>query len=255
MSEPSVTAVKTLFAHSGNVCFFGPAEAGVADRDGGGACEAKLTDERWKSVNAEIAHIKGGQPRSARYDEKQPDAERQGYHNLMLLCPNHHKLIDRLRPGDFPVERLTAMRARHLDHAASDWCNVAEAEAFAVAAISSGPVPVVLERSAAILGAARIARPAGAHLEISGQGGGQTARPAGAHLDINSYRRVPMQWELVTEGQWVLYDDDGHLGRQVAQAGPYLDQPVATYVVTGPGYEATDHPSLEEARAAAEASL
>lgn len=36
--------------------------------------------------------VKGDQPLSARYDPQQCEAERQGFENLMLLCPKHHKL-------------------------------------------------------------------------------------------------------------------------------------------------------------------
>ncbi|MGD0944637.1 MAG: hypothetical protein ABR972_10240 [Acidimicrobiales bacterium] len=38
MSEPSLTAVKTLFAYSRNICFFA-------------GCEEQLTDPKWKMVN------------------------------------------------------------------------------------------------------------------------------------------------------------------------------------------------------------
>ena len=43
--------------------------------------------------------------------------------------------------------------------------------------------------------------------------------------------------------------------RQVAVLGRYLGQPDQKYRVTGPGYDYTDHASLREAMAAAEASL
>lgn len=103
MSEPSETAVKTLFTHSGNKCFYIP-------------CDEDLTDPRgkWRRVNGEVAHIKGEHPTAPRYDAAQPDAERQGFDNLMLLCPKHHKLIDWLEPDDHPPDRLAEMRAKHL---------------------------------------------------------------------------------------------------------------------------------------------
>jgi len=120
MSEPSETAVKTLFAESRNTCFFT-------------GCEDKLTDPKWKQVNAEIAHIKGERPGSARYDAEQPDRERQGYENLMLLCPKHHKLVDRLEPDEYDVDRLQEMKARHLldRQVGEQWCTEDEAERFA----------------------------------------------------------------------------------------------------------------------------
>jgi hypothetical protein len=123
VSDPSATAVKTLFALSRNVCFFE-------------SCEEQLTDPEWKQVAAEIAHIKGEKPTSARYDPQQPDDERQGFHNLLLLCPKHHKLIDRLTPDDFSVDRLIEMKNKHLDHLAdTEWCSDEQAAAFAQLAI------------------------------------------------------------------------------------------------------------------------
>lgn len=41
------------------------------------------------------------------------DAERNGYDNLLLLCPNHHRLIDGLRRDDWPDERLFQIKADH----------------------------------------------------------------------------------------------------------------------------------------------
>ena len=123
VSEPSETAVKTLFAHSRNKCFFE-------------ICEDDLTKEGWKQVNGEVAHIKVEKPTSARYDADQPDKERQDFDNLMLLCPKHHKLVDRLEPYEYTVERLSQMRQNHLGHsAAKDWCTDEKALEFARLAI------------------------------------------------------------------------------------------------------------------------
>jgi len=128
VSRPSDTAVKTLFAHSRNLCFY--------ER-----CEEHLTNPNWRRVNARIAHIKGEHPGSARYDAGQAEAERQGYENLMLLCPGHHVRIDDLLPDEHPVELLVEMRARHLSHVAAEpWCTDDEAlrySAFAIQDYSS----------------------------------------------------------------------------------------------------------------------
>jgi hypothetical protein len=65
-----------------------------------------------------------------------------------------------------------------------------------------------------------------------------------------------VRWVTVTPGeQWVLQDDNGDMIlRHVAKLGPYLGVP-ATFRVTGPDYEATDHSTETEATTAAEASL
>lgn len=43
----------------------------------------------------EMAHIKGKNPGSNRYDSNQSSEERDLYQNLILLCPNHHTEIDK----------------------------------------------------------------------------------------------------------------------------------------------------------------
>ena len=123
MSEPSETAVKTLFALSRNVCFYE-------------GCEQKLTDQRWRRVKARIAHIKGDKPGSQRYDAEQPESERQGFDNLMLLCPNCHTRIDELEPDEHPVERLVAMKERHLEHHAFEpWASEEQLVRYTVMAV------------------------------------------------------------------------------------------------------------------------
>lgn len=57
-------------------------------------------------VAVEIAHVSGAKPGSARYDELMTDVQRASFNNLILLCVPHHKLVDRIRPDDFPIETL-----------------------------------------------------------------------------------------------------------------------------------------------------
>lgn len=58
-----------------------------------------------------------------------------------------------------------------------------------------------------------------------------------------------------TLDQWVLVDAQGAILRAIATLGPYLGEPGVKYRLTGAGYDFTDHPTLDEAMAAAEASL
>ncbi len=106
----SITDVKTLFAHSRNVCAMP-------------GCEERLTDPAWAGVNAEIAHIRGLNPGSPRYEPDMTDAERNGYDNLLLLCANHHKLIDKLEPDAYPAADLQRIKADHEDRSkdAAQW--------------------------------------------------------------------------------------------------------------------------------------
>ncbi|MGY0390335.1 hypothetical protein ACWZJV_25475 [Nocardioides sp. WG-D5] len=56
--------------------------------------------------NAEIAHIRGANKKSARYDPHMTDAERAAFANLILLCSPHHDLVDDRRPDDYPPDVL-----------------------------------------------------------------------------------------------------------------------------------------------------
>ncbi|MGI8515569.1 MAG: hypothetical protein ACR2NT_10625 [Acidimicrobiia bacterium] len=72
-----------------------------------------MTDPKWKQVKASIAHIEGDKPGAARYNAAMTDSDRQGYDNLLLLCPNHHRKIDYLTPDEYTVERLRQIKADH----------------------------------------------------------------------------------------------------------------------------------------------
>src|ERR1700753_4370749 len=97
MSRPSETTVKQLFARSGNRCAFPQ-------------CAVEIVSE--KSVVGEICHIKAANTGGPRYDQEQADIERHGYENLILLCRNHHKLVDD-DVESYPVARLLQMKLDH----------------------------------------------------------------------------------------------------------------------------------------------
>lgn len=92
--------IKRLFALSHNACAFP-------------GCDQKLADVDWPTVQAEICHIYGLNPNSARHDPSMTDEERNSFENLILLCPNHHRLIDDLEPQHWPAERLLQLKADH----------------------------------------------------------------------------------------------------------------------------------------------
>lgn len=81
-------------------------------------CYERLTVERAASsaphTLGEMAHIKGKNRGSNRYDEAQTDKERDSYENLILLCPNHHTLIDKPENEEtYSVDVLTQMKITH----------------------------------------------------------------------------------------------------------------------------------------------
>jgi hypothetical protein len=65
-----------------------------------------------ESIIGEIAHIKGENPTSARYDSNMTPAERNSHQNLIILCRDHHKMIDD-QPNTYTVERLLEIKTQH----------------------------------------------------------------------------------------------------------------------------------------------
>lgn len=94
---PAQSVVKRLFARSGNRCAFPK-------------CAIEII--QGNAVVGEICHIKAASPDGPRYDAQQTAAERHGYGNLILLCANHHTIIDD-DPEAYTVDRLLKMKADH----------------------------------------------------------------------------------------------------------------------------------------------
>jgi hypothetical protein len=97
LTAPRTPAVKRLFAVSGNQCAFPK------------CTEPLVVGE---TVTGKICHIKGNKDGSARYDETQPDEERHGFENLILMCGKHHDVIDDDEEA-YTIERLVRMKADH----------------------------------------------------------------------------------------------------------------------------------------------
>lgn len=79
MGSPKQSTLKRLFAVSSNQCAFPD-------------CTNRLFDGA--KLIADVCHIAGKNPRAKRYDPLQTEAQRQGFNNLIVLCPNHHRTID-----------------------------------------------------------------------------------------------------------------------------------------------------------------
>jgi hypothetical protein len=65
-----------------------------------------------ESLVAVMAHIRGEKQDSARYDSSMPDNERNLYDNLILVCPNCHKVIDD-QSSSYTVEKLHEIKRQH----------------------------------------------------------------------------------------------------------------------------------------------
>lgn len=130
-TEPTLPTVKLLFALSCNHCAFS-------------GCEEKLTDPSWAGVKAQMAHIRGRVPGAARYDPTMTDDERRHFDNIILLCPNHHTLVDKLQPEQHTVELLTQMKARAMEQCGGRrWASEAELDHIVVLALAAYRAPVV----------------------------------------------------------------------------------------------------------------
>lgn len=90
------TTIKKLFALSGNMCAFP-------------GCSQKMIEG--DVVVGTICHIEAAEPGGQRYNPNQSDEERRSVHNLILLCPTHHKITDDI--AAFPVSVLQRMKAEH----------------------------------------------------------------------------------------------------------------------------------------------
>ncbi|MEU8870241.1 HNH endonuclease signature motif containing protein [Streptomyces javensis] len=106
----SGSARKVLWARSSGICAFS-------------GCDQELTinllDEGSKMLEeagvplGEEAHIISGSKGGPRYDGAYPPEKIDSYENLILLCPTHHRLIDKKGGAGFTVESLRKMKVAH----------------------------------------------------------------------------------------------------------------------------------------------
>lgn len=75
--------------------------------------------------NAYVAHIVASSPNGPRGDEVLSPLLSDNLDNLMLMCADHHKLIDMptTGPRDYPVERLKEMKRNH-EEKIENLCNL-----------------------------------------------------------------------------------------------------------------------------------
>ncbi len=80
MSRPTEKTVRRLFAMSGNVCAFPECSSPLVEPIG--------------TITGEICHIRARKPGGPRFDSSQSPTDRHAYKNLILLCGQHHKIVD-----------------------------------------------------------------------------------------------------------------------------------------------------------------
>ncbi|NQU23517.1 MAG: 5'-methylthioadenosine/S-adenosylhomocysteine nucleosidase [Candidatus Nealsonbacteria bacterium] len=96
---PTQKTVKMLFAASGNACAFP-------------GCATPLFDGASGVLLGELCHIEAASPGGPRYGPTQTEEHRNSRDNLIILCPNHHSVIDQ-DPQTYTAESLTRMKAAH----------------------------------------------------------------------------------------------------------------------------------------------
>jgi len=79
-------------------------------------CRMKLTQDKNLASDSfplgEQAHIVGENKNAPRGKSTLIIEERNSYFNLILLCPNHHTMIDK-SPEDYPIEKLHLLKDQH----------------------------------------------------------------------------------------------------------------------------------------------
>src|SRR3989338_5216777 len=70
------------------------------------------TEKDCESIIGEMAHIKGEKPTSPRYDFNMTYVECNSHQNLMILCCDHHKMIDD-QPNTYTVKKLYEIKKQH----------------------------------------------------------------------------------------------------------------------------------------------
>tara|TARA_R110002096_G_C14654070_1_gene726743 strand:+ start:150 stop:3725 length:3576 start_codon:yes stop_codon:yes gene_type:complete len=97
-----ISEIKRLFALSKNQC-------------SKPSCKNHLIGEDGHTVIGKICHIEAANEGGSRFRETMNDDERRSYDNLILLCDEHHQIIDnKSNENEFSVPLLQNWKAKHL---------------------------------------------------------------------------------------------------------------------------------------------
>jgi hypothetical protein len=117
-TRPLDSTIKKLYSLANNHCSF-------LDPHRRTGCEQPIASLDWQYVNGEMCHIEGEKPGSARYREAMTNEERRSFENIIILCPNHHNVVDNLEPDRFTVDVLNEMKRKAESRAepVENWAN------------------------------------------------------------------------------------------------------------------------------------
>ena len=96
--------MKRLLLESGGICAFPGCNRRLVSPD------SSLDSG---AVIAELAHIVADSREGPRGKVSLSDAERNGYENFIVLCPEHHKVIDS-QPNTFSIQVLRSPRSQQI---------------------------------------------------------------------------------------------------------------------------------------------
>lgn len=123
--SPSALTLNMLFAKAAGRCQFEGCNKPVLFDE--------LTLREYNKSN--VAHIVASSPKGARGDAIRSHLLSDKLSNLMLMCPEHHKLIDDFS-DDYPEELLLEMKRKH-EAAIAAQCNLIYTEPTEVLMVSS----------------------------------------------------------------------------------------------------------------------
>ena len=123
--SPSALTLNMLFAKAAGRCQFEGCNKPVLFDE--------LTLREYNKSN--VAHIVASSPKGARGDAIRSHQLSDKLSNLMLMCPEHHKLIDDF-PDDYPEERLLEIKRTH-EAAIAAQCDLIYTEPTEVLMVSS----------------------------------------------------------------------------------------------------------------------
>jgi hypothetical protein len=77
-------------------------------------CAKKLIAEDGVSIISKICHIAAASKEGPRFDENMTEDERRGFDNLILLCDEHHVIIDnKSNESQYPTPLLKIWKSNH----------------------------------------------------------------------------------------------------------------------------------------------
>ena len=126
-----------LWARSGGLCCFPKCNVMCVE-------EANTGDP--SAIIGQIAHIEAKSDEGPRANPSLSDQQRNDYHNLILLCPTHHQLVD-ARESAYTVDMLhgwkTDRESRVLEILAHEMQSItfAQLEIITQALLHTGPTP------------------------------------------------------------------------------------------------------------------